>query len=101
VLGSGTRRIRSYAAGVAVTDCPINLPTKTPSAVRYSRSLRSCASLEGRLPGEYNEWILRDFEVMSVLAVPPFEVSQLRTPKYPDDIPSHIWLDQTPTDDGH
>ena len=53
------------------------------------------ASISDRQKNEYNEWVVRDYFVIGVLAVPPFEVMKLRTPVFPPDMPEYF-IDSTP-----
>lgn len=48
------------------------------------------ASISGRLPGTYNEWVIRNFKVVGVLAVPPFEISVRGAITLPPDIPEGL-----------
>jgi hypothetical protein len=43
----------------------------------------------------YNEWVVRNYVVLGILAVPPLEVSVLRSPEYPADMPEAL-RDTTP-----
>ncbi len=48
-----------------------------------------------RPSGSYNEWVIKDYVVLGIFAAPPFRVSVLKVPDYPDDVPP--WLrDSTP-----
>jgi hypothetical protein len=44
---------------------------------------------------DYNEWVVRDYVPIGILAVPPLEVDTLSVPMYPPDVPQ-IARDETP-----
>jgi hypothetical protein len=46
----------------------------------------------------YNEWVVRDYKVRGVFAASPFEVSILKIPVYPSDMPDYL-RDNTPVPD--
>jgi hypothetical protein len=48
------------------------------------------ASISGRAPGTYNEWVVRDYKVVGVLAVPPFEISVRGAIALPSDLPEGL-----------
>lgn len=48
------------------------------------------SSIVNRLADRYNEWIVKDYKVIGILAVAPFEVSILDKIQYPDDVPKHL-----------
>jgi len=39
---------------------------------------------------DYNEWIVRDYVVQGIFAAPPYEVSILKVPDYPPDMPDYL-----------
>jgi hypothetical protein len=39
---------------------------------------------------DYNEWIVRDYVVHGIFAAPPYEVSILKVPDYPPDMPDYL-----------
>ena len=46
----------------------------------------------------YNEWVVRDYKVLGVFAAPPFQVSIMKVPEFPDDTPQELRND-TPVPD--
>lgn len=48
------------------------------------------ASIANRPLGHYNEWVVRDFKVVGVLAVSPFEISGRGGLAVPPDVPAHL-----------
>jgi hypothetical protein len=55
-------------------------------------------SLGNRAPGTYNEWVVRNYQVLGIFAVPPSEVSILKVPDYPEEVPEDL-KDYTPSPD--
>ena len=47
---------------------------------------------------EYNEWVVRNYVALGILAVSPLEVSILKVPEYPPDFPDGL-RDETPVPD--
>jgi hypothetical protein len=47
-------------------------------------------TLRDRPIGDYNEWVLRDYQVCGIFAMPPYEVSNLQDPEYPEDTPAYL-----------
>jgi hypothetical protein len=43
----------------------------------------------------YNEWVIKDYVVLGIFAAPPFRVSVLKVPDFPDDLPPWL-MDSTP-----
>lgn len=43
----------------------------------------------------YNEWVVKDYVVLGIFAVPPLEVSIMKPPEYPPDVPMEM-RDLTP-----
>lgn len=43
-----------------------------------------------RLVDGYNEWVVRDYVVRGIFAMKPFDVSILKIPEYPDDMPDYL-----------
>lgn len=46
----------------------------------------------------YNEWVIRNFRVIGILAVEPFEVSCLRKMQYPPEMPAHLRSEESVQD---
>ena len=47
-------------------------------------------SIRDRPAGKYNEWVVRDFKIVGVLAVSPFEISGRGGISIPADVPSNL-----------
>lgn len=47
-------------------------------------------SITKRQPGSYNEWVLRNFKVLGVLAVSPFEIFVTSRLILPEGLPDHL-----------
>jgi hypothetical protein len=47
-------------------------------------------SVQNRVSTSYNEWVVRNYIVLGILAVPPFEVSVLAVPQYPPEVPEDM-----------
>ncbi len=48
------------------------------------------ATISGRANGNYNEWVIADFQVIGLFAAEPYRVSAEVTIDYPDDMPD--WM---------
>jgi hypothetical protein len=78
---------------VSATDCG---SIEGPNGIRMVLNERSIsvadveASIFNRPLGHYNEWVVRDFKVIGVLAVPPFEISDRGGLELPPDVPAHL-----------
>ncbi len=51
-------------------------------------------TLRDRPTDSYNEWVVRDYAVCGIFAMPPFDVSCLKVPDYPDDMPDYLKTSQ-------
>lgn len=51
-------------------------------------------SITNRQPGSHNEWVLRDFKVLGVFAVYPFEISMQSKLCRPEDAPEYFPTDE-------
>src|SRR5262249_11671848 len=47
-------------------------------------------TLDARAVGDYNEWIIRNYDLLGIFAVPPSEVSVLKIPTYSEDVPEYL-----------
>lgn len=52
-------------------------------------------SISNRKQNGYNEWVVRDYVSLGILAAPPYEVMELRIPVFPPNMPEHL-IDSTP-----
>jgi len=55
-------------------------------------------STQDRRSTLYNEWVVRNYIVHGILAVPPFEISVLAVPDFPPEMPEYM-RDNTPIPD--
>jgi hypothetical protein len=44
-------------------------------------------TLRERLTDSYNEWVVRDYAVRGIFGIPPFDLSYLKVPDYPYEVP--------------
>lgn len=90
--------VPSSLVAVSATDCgSIEAPDGTRH-VQHETDISVAdveASITGRRKGNYNEWVVRDFRVLGVLAVPPFEISVRGAISLPDDLPPSPLFDPT------
>lgn len=78
---------------VSATDCgSIEQPDGT-RVVQHEIDISATdveTSITARPAGKYNEWVVRNFKVVGVFAVPPFEISVRGGISIPADVPSHL-----------
>jgi hypothetical protein len=55
-------------------------------------------TLAERPSDSYNEWVIRDYVVLGIFAMPPYRVSSMRVPPYPEGMPEWL-MDQEPVSD--
>lgn len=78
---------------VSATDCGSIDGPNGIRIVQHERNISVAdveASISNRPPGNYNEWVVRDFKVIGVLAMPPFEISGRGGLVVPPDVPAHL-----------